>query len=105
MFVDIATEKFKQINEAQEAKGLKKYGHEVKPLEPKWDWLEMAEQELVDGFKYLVAEKERRDFYIRLALTQSRSLHGSFMFMAPEEVKERLKNIEQSLLILLGGKE
>ena len=45
----------------QERKGIEKYG---KPLEPmnNYDWLKMCVQEQVDGFKYLVAEQEKRRF-------------------------------------------
>lgn len=54
---------FNQIAEQQELKGIKKYGKELDALD-KYDWLEMAQEEFVDGFKYLQAEKMRRQFII-----------------------------------------
>jgi hypothetical protein len=58
---------FNQAATAQELKGLEKYGHELQPMDPKWDWLKMAKEELVDGFKYLAAEQERREIILTAA--------------------------------------
>ena len=102
-FVDVANEEFTRVNEDQESKGIEKYGHSMKPLEPKWDWLQMAKEEFVDGFKYLVAESERRNFYINLALTEIHALQSSHLFMENSEIRERLKKVEHNLLILIGG--
>src|SRR5690625_7917232 len=53
--------KFSQVAHEQEEKGIAKYG---KPLDPAddYDWIEMAIEEQVDGFKYLLAEKRIREF-------------------------------------------
>ncbi|RDW21020.1 hypothetical protein CWR48_04195 [Oceanobacillus arenosus] len=50
-FADVAT--------SQEEKGIVKYGKPLDPLD-KYDWLQMAKEELVDGFKYLEAEHVKR---------------------------------------------
>ena len=52
--------KFSQVAHEQEKKGIAKYGYPLNPHENKHDWLEMAVEELVDGFKYLHAEQVRR---------------------------------------------
>lgn len=45
----------------QDEFGYKKYGQYLDPFDPKYDWLNMAEEELVDMMKYFHAERERRD--------------------------------------------
>jgi len=54
-------DKFAEKAKSQEEKGLVKYGKPLDPLDD-YDWLEMANDEMVDGYKYLVAEKEKRKF-------------------------------------------
>lgn len=51
---------FAHVANEQEKKGIEKYGQ---PLDPddSYDWLEMAKEELVDGYKYLLAEQVRRN--------------------------------------------
>lgn len=55
-------DEFRDVAESQELKGLPKYGQPLDPLDLKYDWLGMATEEQVDGFKYLVAEKRKRAF-------------------------------------------
>lgn len=50
---------FELMANYQERKGIEKYGHPLNPLD-RHDWLEMAEQEQVDGYKYLKAEQVKR---------------------------------------------
>lgn len=64
-FLQFVISKFTKSATDQENKGIEKYGHELQPMDPKWDWLNMAEEELIDGFKYLCAERERRDKVLR----------------------------------------
>jgi len=52
---------FTEAANRQENKGVEKYGKPLDPLD-NYDWLEMATEELVDGFKYLVAEQVKREF-------------------------------------------
>lgn len=56
--------KFADVAHSQEKKGIAKYG---KPLDPAddYDWTEMAIEELVDGFKYILAEQVRRKSIVR----------------------------------------
>lgn len=61
-------EQFKQLAELQEQKGIKKYGQPLDPLDFNYDWLQMAEEEQVDGYKYLVAEQQKREFIIKKIL-------------------------------------
>lgn len=51
--------KFFDVAKSQEEKGIKKYGQALDPLDD-YDWLEMAVEEQVDGFKYLHAEQVKR---------------------------------------------
>ena len=60
-FLEKTISQFSKTARTQEMKGIEKYGHELQPMENKYDWLEMAKEELIDGFKYLAAEQERRD--------------------------------------------
>ncbi|MDP4158398.1 MAG: hypothetical protein Q8911_01360 [Bacillota bacterium] len=64
-FLEKVINQFSRTARTQEMKGIEKYGHELQPMENKYDWLEMAKEELIDGFKYLAAEKERRDKLVK----------------------------------------
>jgi len=52
--------KFNEGAKKQEDKGIEKYGQPLEPTDTKHDWLEMAIEEQVDGFKYLHAEQVKR---------------------------------------------
>ncbi|GGJ86142.1 hypothetical protein GCM10007063_05800 [Lentibacillus kapialis] len=54
-------QKFAEMANTQERKGIQKYGQPLDPLEGR-DWLTMCSEEMVDGYKYLVAEQEKRKF-------------------------------------------
>lgn len=54
---------FDRVAKEQEKKGIMKYGKALDPLD-RYDWLEMAKEEQVDGFKYLQAEIEKRKFIV-----------------------------------------
>lgn len=63
-FLQRVCNQFFRTADSQEQKGMEKYGHEVQPHDPKWDWNRMAEEEIVDAYKYILAERERRDAII-----------------------------------------
>lgn len=52
---------FTETARSQEQKGIEKYGRPLDPLD-NYDWLKMAEEEMVDGYKYLAAEMEKRKY-------------------------------------------
>ena len=52
-----------RVANEQEEKGMKKYGQPLNPLDD-YDWLDMARQEQVDGYKYLEAEIVKRRFIV-----------------------------------------
>lgn len=83
-FANVATE--------QERKGIKKYGQ---PLDPNdsYDWLEMAKEEQVDGYKYLLAEQVRRNRVI-----------GDIRKLIETNVDPHTRNLINNLLNELGGK-
>lgn len=60
-FLEKTKSVFNFVATKQENYGIKKYGHELQPHDSRHDWLNMTIEEMVDGFKYLVAERERRD--------------------------------------------
>ena len=64
-FFDEVVERFGRMAESQEQKGLQKYRQVLDPLDIRHDWLLMAEEELVDGYKYLNAERVRRAWIAR----------------------------------------
>ena len=59
--LDASNKKFKRVAFTQEMKGLDKYGEPLNPHNKNYNWLEMATEELVDGFKYLHAEQVKRN--------------------------------------------
>lgn len=56
--------KFERLAKEQEKKGIKKYGKPLDPKDLKYDWIDMALEEQVDGTKYLFAEIEKRRFIV-----------------------------------------
>jgi len=50
---------FINVASHQESKGMEKYGQGLDPLDD-YDWLSMAVEEQVDGYKYLHAEMIKR---------------------------------------------
>jgi len=83
---------FENIALKQEAKGIEKYGQRLNPLD-RYDWLRMAAEEQVDGFKYLHAEIEKRRFAI-----------GMIKGILSELDLDTLKKVEPYLKLLEGGK-
>lgn len=59
-----AISNFTEVAETQQLKGIKKYSKELDAIDFEHDWLEMAKEELTDGFMYLKAEQLRRDFIV-----------------------------------------
>lgn len=60
-FISKVLQIFTRVAIRQEGYGIKKYGKPLDPMDRQHDWLNMTIEELVDGFKYLLAERERRD--------------------------------------------
>lgn len=63
MHLNRSIEQFERTARKQEAKGFKKYGQTLNPLDD-YNWLKMAEEEIVDAFKYLTAEQKKREVAI-----------------------------------------
>lgn len=59
---------FNHVADEQENKGIQKYGQALDPLDD-YNWLEMAVEEQVDGFKYLTAEMEKRAYIVSMIRT------------------------------------
>lgn len=51
---------FEEYKTKQDEKGFKKYGQPLDPLDGRYDFIEMAIEEQVDGFQYLYSEKVKR---------------------------------------------
>lgn len=64
-FLSKVLQTFDRVAIRQEEYGIDKYGEPLDPFNKKHDWLNMSLEELTDGFKYLVAERERRDQFVR----------------------------------------
>lgn len=67
---------FDRVARSQERKGVMKYGKALDPLD-RYDWLNMVKEESVDGFKYLQAEIEKREFILNKIrkLTDNEEIH------------------------------
>lgn len=50
---------FRETATNQAQKGIKKYGKPLDPLDD-YNWLNIAKEEIVDGFEYLEAEQVKR---------------------------------------------
>lgn len=51
------------VSNKQAEKGLEKYGQALDPLD-NYDWLRMAEEEIIDNHQYLIAERKKRAFIV-----------------------------------------
>lgn len=71
-FISTILARFVTVSFSQEEKGIRKYGKELDPLD-NYDWLQMAEEELVDGFKYLQCAKVQRDMLQQRLDTMTRT--------------------------------
>lgn len=60
-FLNKVNDDFKTTATSQERKGIIEYGQPLDPMDERYDWIDMARSEMVDGYKYLLAEEERRD--------------------------------------------
>lgn len=74
---------------AQEEKGIKKYGKPLDPMDD-YDWLDMATEELVDAFKYLEAEKVKR----KAAIYSIRELINNLDNSTKQAIEGHLQSIE-----------
>ena len=63
MHLETTKKAFAEVADSQECKGIEKYGKPLDPLD-NYNWLKMAAEEQVDGYKYLVAEMEKRKFVV-----------------------------------------
>lgn len=52
---------FDDMARKQEGKGVIKYGKPLDPMDD-YNWLDMAEEEMVDGFKYIEAQRKKQQF-------------------------------------------
>lgn len=103
-FLKLVTGKFKETALNQELKGLKKYGSPVNPMDD-YDWLNMAEEEQIDGYKYLMAERVKRDtilkdvFAIFQQLKESLSQkQESFVYVKIiESVEQKLRKLSKNI--------
>jgi len=62
---DAALETLKQVMYQQDDFGIKKYNVALDHSH-KYDWLQMLQEELADGLKYLQCEIERKQYVIKL---------------------------------------
>lgn len=96
-FLGRVIDSFKHTATDQEMKGIQHYGQALDPMDDKWDWLKMAEEELVDAYKYLIAERERRDRILGPVLVDLQraidlSANG---FTVTEELKTILEDLKR----------
>lgn len=92
--------RFKEICIKQEKKGLQKYGKPVDPLDG-YDWLAMAEEEFVDGMKYMFAEREKRNIVLEQSLSKLVTVMENETLSS--EAKAELEFVVESLHSLRWG--
>lgn len=93
-----ATDRIIRVAKSQDDFGYKKYGKYLDP-EDDFDWLEMAEEELVDLMKYLNAERESRSIdrdklFKRVLVSQNLIKDAQSGRMEPMDV---LKSLEREM--------
>jgi hypothetical protein len=61
--------RFEDVAISQETKGIAKYGQPLDPMDNRWDWAEMAMEELVDAVKYVECERVKRNRTISASIS------------------------------------
>lgn len=64
-FTQKVSDDFLETMIAQDEKGIEKYNQALDPMDSKYDWLNMATEELADCLKYFKAEQVRRDSVLK----------------------------------------
>jgi hypothetical protein len=103
-FLKLVTGKFNEKAISQEAKGIVKYGVPLNPMDD-YDWLNMADDELIDGYKYFVAERTKRDTVLKDVMccltTMKESLekeqNGEAYIAAIEAVEFKLRQLSKNI--------
>lgn len=90
----------------QDLKGIAKYNQKLDPNDSKYDWLEMASEELADALKYFKAEQVKRDNILSDVFEMLEELqeHGrvqedTFLVYKVEYIKLQLDKINPIRLI------
>lgn len=87
-------EKFTEVLNKQNEKGLEKYGQALDPLDRRYDFLEMILEELIDGVQYARAEQLKRK---HIAEQIRKAIKGNSIGMVYDKV--------DALLVQLVGKQ
>lgn len=96
-FTEIVVRELEQVMLKQDEKGMKKYGQALDPYDEKYDWLQMAEEELADMVKYFKAEQYKRDYVIRTVMkhiehvqNHAETTRDNYTVNAMEDIKKIL---------------
>lgn len=68
-FTEMVLNEVEKTMQSQDNYGYAKYGKYLDP-EDKYDWLQMAQEELADALKYFIAEKYKRNL-IKMEILES----------------------------------
>ena len=101
-FLNKVNEMFANTSISQERKGIMEYGQPLDPMDDNYDWNEMAETELVDGYKYLMAARTKRNEVIRLACEKidvviAMNFENKPLEKELNEVKKLLKKLNKNI--------
>lgn len=96
-FTKIAVRELEQVMLKQDEKGMEKYGQALDPYDKKYDWLQMAEEELADMAKYFKAEQYKRNYVMELVMEQiehvqkhAETTRDDYTVNAMEDIKKNL---------------
>lgn len=96
-FTQFVRDIFTATAHKQDQKGLVKYNQPLDPYDSKHDWNVMIEEELVDAYKYLIAERTKRDKVIEELNEELLIVEKNVSFLAREDIEERVQAIRQKL--------
>lgn len=102
-FTKKVSQEFTETMHLQDLKGLEKYNQALDPMDNKYDWLNMATEELADAVKYFKAEQTRRDEVLKEVMNDlniiQRSLEGNNkpLHYIIEGIKLRLMQLSHNI--------
>lgn len=102
-FTKVVIEELEKTMVKQDEKGMEKYGQALDPMDTKYNWLQMAEEELADLSKYFKAEQHKRDTIIQIVLEHVKNIERHAKLMKDSYTESELKKIRINLGKLIPG--
>lgn len=100
-FTETVLEELEEVMYQQDEKGMEKYNQALDPMDDKWDWLQMAEEELADLAKYLKAEQHKRNQVMERVSYLLNDIENQANIHEMELIKAKVEQVRYYLGIII----